>query len=64
MLVLWLQERFGWRAGLVQLAVDCNILLCALPWLTWPQLLLSVAAAMATNFALAIHHKPGRCTAF
>lgn len=63
-LVLWLQDHFGWRAGLVQLAIDCSILLCALPWLTWPQLMLSVAAAVAMNFALAVNHKPGRYTAF
>jgi uncharacterized membrane-anchored protein YitT (DUF2179 family) len=63
-LVLWLQDRFGWCAGHVQLAIDCSILLCALPWLTWTQMLLSVAAAVAMNFALAVNHKPGRYTAF
>jgi uncharacterized membrane-anchored protein YitT (DUF2179 family) len=63
-LVLWLQERFGWRAGQVQMAIDCSILLCALPWLTWPQLGLSIVAAAAMNFALAVNHKPGRYTAF
>ncbi len=63
-LVLCMQDHFGWRAGHVQLAIDCSILLCALPWLTWPQLMLSVAAAVAMNFALAINHKPGRYTAF
>jgi uncharacterized membrane-anchored protein YitT (DUF2179 family) len=63
-LVLWLQERFGWRAGKVQMAIDCSILLCALPWLTWPQLVLSILAAAAMNFALAVNHKPGRYTAF
>ncbi len=63
-LVLWLQDRFGWRAGGVQLVIDCSILLCALPWLTWPQLALSIVAAVAMNFALAVNHKPGRYTAF
>ena len=32
-LVLWLQDRFGWRAGLVQGAIDLLILLAAVPWL-------------------------------
>ena len=64
MLVLWLQERFGWRAGQVQRAVDCSILLCALPRLTLPQLGPSIVAAAAMNFALAVNHKPGRYTAF
>jgi uncharacterized membrane-anchored protein YitT (DUF2179 family) len=63
-LVLWLQDRFGWRAGLVQMAIDCAILLCALPWLSWQQLALSIIGAVAMNFALAVNHKPGRYTAF
>lgn len=63
-LVLWLQDRFGWRAGWVQMGIDCSILLCGLPWLTLQQGLLSVVAAVAMNFALAINHKPGRYTAF
>ena len=63
-LVLWLQDRFGWRAGWVQMAIDCSILLAALPWLSWQQLALSVAAAVAMNFALAVNHRPGRYTAF
>lgn len=63
-LVLWLQERFGWRAGMVQMAIDCSILLCAWRWLSWQQLALSIAAAVAMNFALAVNHRPGRYTAF
>jgi uncharacterized membrane-anchored protein YitT (DUF2179 family) len=63
-LVLWLQERFGWRAGWVQLAIDSSILLSALPWLNARQLALSIVAAVAVNFALAVNHKPGRYTAF
>jgi uncharacterized membrane-anchored protein YitT (DUF2179 family) len=63
-LVLWLQERFGWRAGWLQLAIDCSILLAALPWLSATQLALSILAALAMNFALAVNHRPGRYTAF
>ena len=63
-LVLWLQDRYGWRAGWVQMAIDCSILLCALPWLSWQQGALSVVAAVALNFALAVNHRPGRYTAF
>ncbi len=63
-LVLWLQDRFGWRAGMVQMAIDCSILLCALPWLDWRRGLLSIVGAVAMNFALAVNHKPGRYTAF
>ncbi|MBP6899877.1 MAG: YitT family protein [Burkholderiaceae bacterium] len=63
-LVLWLQQRFGWRAGLVQALIDCAILLAATPWLDWRRLALSVLAALAMNFALAINHRPGRYMAF
>ena len=63
-LVLWLQERFGWRAGLVQMAIDCAILLASWPWIDGPRLALSVLAAAAMNFALAVNHRPGRYVAF
>jgi uncharacterized membrane-anchored protein YitT (DUF2179 family) len=59
-LVLWLQERRGWRAGHLQLALDAGVLLASWPWLTVPQLALSVAGAAALNFAIAVNHRPGR----
>lgn len=63
-LVLWLQERFGWRAGLVQMVIDSAILLASWPWIDCPRLALSVLAAAAMNFALAVNHRPGRYLAF
>ena len=51
-LVLWLQERFGWRAGHVQLAIDLAILLAAWPVIDLPRLALSVVGAAAMNLAL------------
>ena len=59
-LVLWLQERYGWSAGWMQLALDAAILMCALPWLSVYQMLLSVVTALAMNLTLALNHKPGR----
>ena len=59
-LVLWLQERWGWRAGKVQMAIDVVILLAAAPWVDSQRLALSVLGALALNFALAVNHKPGR----
>ena len=59
-LVLWLQERKGWRAGQVQMGIDLAILLAATPWLDSRRLGLSVLGAAALNFALAVNHKPGR----
>jgi uncharacterized membrane-anchored protein YitT (DUF2179 family) len=64
LLVLWCQDRFGWRAGWVQLGLDCAILLAAWPWLNGQQLALSVLGAAAMNAALAINHRPGRYLAF
>jgi uncharacterized membrane-anchored protein YitT (DUF2179 family) len=63
-LVLWLQERFGWRAGYVQLGMDALILLASWPWIDAPRLALSVLAAAAMNLALAVNHRPGRYVAF
>ncbi|MBI5269867.1 MAG: YitT family protein [Burkholderiales bacterium] len=63
-LVLWLQERFGWRAGHVQLGIDALILLASWPWIDATRLALSLLAAAAMNFALAVNHRPGRYMAF
>ncbi|MFT3821316.1 MAG: YitT family protein [Rubrivivax sp.] len=62
-LVLWLQDKRGWRAGKVQMAIDLAILLAATPWLDARRLGLSVLGALALNFALAVNHKPGRYVA-
>lgn len=62
-LVLWLQEKRGWRAGYLQLGVDCLILLASTPWLNATQLALSVAGAVAMNATLAINHRQGRYAA-
>jgi len=58
--VLYLQERFGWRAGKVQMVMDGLIVLGAL-WITdWQRVALSVLGAVVLNLALAINHRPGR----
>jgi uncharacterized membrane-anchored protein YitT (DUF2179 family) len=58
--VLVLQNERGWRAGHVQLAVDCIILLSAL-FIVEPQLIAySILGAVALNLTLAINHRPGR----
>lgn len=58
--VLYLQERFGWSAGKVQLALDCLILLGALVVADVPRVALSVLGAVVLNLTLAINHRPGR----
>lgn len=62
-LVLWLQDKRGWRAGYLQMGIDVAILLAGAHWLSLQQLALSVLGALAMNFALAVNHRPGRYAA-
>jgi uncharacterized membrane-anchored protein YitT (DUF2179 family) len=58
-LVLYLQERFGLRAGYVQLGIDAVIL--AIGFLVVPadRIALSLLGAVAINLVLALNHRPG-----
>ena len=57
---LYLQDRYGWRAGKGQMAVDCSIVLLAL-WSVEPmRVAWSIAGAVALNLVLAMNHRPGR----
>ena len=57
---LYLQDRYGWRAGKVQMAVDCWIVLLAL-WSVEPlRVAWSIVGAVALNLVLAMNHRPGR----
>jgi len=62
-LVLYLQERYGWRAGYVQAALDAAILLAALAWVSPERIGLSLIGMAAMNASLAVNHRPGRYTA-
>ena len=58
--VLYLQERHGWRAGKVQMAIDCLIVLAACT-LVEPRLIaISILGAVALNLVVAVNHRPGR----
>ncbi|GEO81159.1 YitT family protein [Pararhodospirillum oryzae] len=59
-LAVFLQERFGWRAGLVQLAFDLTIM--GLAFLVAPPdiVLYSVAGAAVLNLFVAINHRSDR----
>jgi uncharacterized membrane-anchored protein YitT (DUF2179 family) len=59
-LVLWLQQRRGWRAGKVQMAFDCLIVVAAFAIVEPALVLLSVVGAVALNLVVAVNHKPGR----
>ena len=59
-MALYLQDRYGWRAGKVQMAVDCCIVLLALWSMPIAQVAYSIVGAVALNLVLAINHRPGR----
>jgi uncharacterized membrane-anchored protein YitT (DUF2179 family) len=59
-LVLYLQDTLGWRAGKVQMVIDCLIVLGALWVADWQRVALSVLGAVVLNMTLAINHRPGR----
>ncbi|MCH7344034.1 YitT family protein [Pelomonas sp. CA6] len=62
-LVLWLQEKKGWRAGIVQAVLDGCILLASAAFVAPERIGLSLLGMLAMNAALAINHRPGRYTA-
>ncbi len=59
-LALYLQERYGWRAGYVQLGVDMLILGLSFLVLDPDSIALSVLGAVTMNLIIALNHKPGR----
>lgn len=63
-LALFLQERYGIRAGYFQLAVDALVMLIALMVLPIDRVAISLLAAVIVNLILAVNHKPGRYLGF
>lgn len=63
-LVVYLQERFGIRAGYVQLAFDISILAVSFFVLSWEKALLSLLGAVVLNFVIALNFRPGRYVGF
>jgi uncharacterized membrane-anchored protein YitT (DUF2179 family) len=59
-LVLYLQERFGWRAGRLQMGLDCAIVLGSFAVVDWQHTALSVLGAVVLNQTLATNHRAGR----
>ncbi|KRW69552.1 hypothetical protein AO741_18040 [Pseudomonas sp. TTU2014-105ASC] len=59
-LALFLQERFGLRAGTFQMGIDSLIVLAAVFVVPADKVLLSVLGAVALNLVLAINHRADR----
>jgi uncharacterized membrane-anchored protein YitT (DUF2179 family) len=59
-LVLYLQQRRGWRAGKVQMVVDILIVLASVAVVPLPLIALSIVGSVALNLVVATNHRPGR----
>lgn len=59
-LAFHLQERFGWRAGYVQMAFDAAVMLAALAVVGWRSVLASLLGVVVLNLVVAMNHRPGR----
>ncbi len=59
-LAIFLQEKFGLRAGYFQLALDLGLLAASFFILNPQGLALSILGAVVVNMILAINHRPGR----
>ena len=59
-LALYLQDRFGWRAGFIQLAFDGMVLLASFFIATPFVILCSVLGALVMNLVIAINHRNDR----
>lgn len=59
-LALFLQDRFGWRAGLVQLCFDAMVLVASFFVATPGVIACSIIGAVVVNLTLAINHRRDR----
>ena len=57
---LYLQDRYGIRAGKVQMMIDCTVVLLALAVVPLERVAYSVLAAVIMSMFLWISHRPGR----
>ncbi|MEU8620197.1 YitT family protein [Streptomyces sp. NPDC048623] len=63
-LALIMQERFGVRAGYVQMVLDVLVVAASLAVVSPLQVLISAVGAIVLNVVLALNHRPGRYTGF
>ncbi|MNE59695.1 hypothetical protein D3C80_1548070 [compost metagenome] len=59
-LALYLQDKYGLRAGKLQMAVDISIVLASLLVVNISLLIASILGAMVLNLIIAMNHRPGR----
>jgi uncharacterized membrane-anchored protein YitT (DUF2179 family) len=61
-LALIMQERFGLRAGYIQMILDVLVVAASLAVVAPLKVLLSAVGAIVLNIVLALNHRPGRYT--
>ena len=59
-LALWMQDRYGIRAGKLQMGVDTCVVLASLFVVSLPMLAASIVGAVILNLIIAMNHRPGR----
>ena len=59
-LALWLQDRMGWRAGLIQIGFDAALFACALFFRDLPTVAWSALGALTLNLVIAFNHRRDR----
>jgi uncharacterized membrane-anchored protein YitT (DUF2179 family) len=59
-LALFLQDKYGIRAGKLQMGVDCCIVLASLFVVSYEMLIASILGAVIVNLIIAMNHRPGR----
>lgn len=59
-LAFYLQDKFGWRAGIVQLCIDLCIMALAFTVVSWQIVIFSLIGAAVMNLFLAINHRSDR----
>ncbi|WP_411959017.1 YitT family protein [Pseudomonas sp. s4] len=59
-LMLYLQDKFGWRAGWLQMGTDVIIVCISLTLLTFPVWVFSVIGAVTLNMIVALNHRADR----
>lgn len=63
-MAVWLQERFGWRAGKVQMAADALVVAAAFALLPATEVCASIFGVVVLDLMLALYHRPGRYNGF
>lgn len=63
-MAVWLQQRFGLRAGWVQMGVDAAVVTGAFLVMDAQAVALSILASVFMNLVIALYHRPGRYLGF